>query len=294
MKNLLIIGTRNSFLIKGLMIRLEETGFTTNFSSTNISEFEDKAKNAEMFILYMDEDLGDDIEFLKHLADTLQRTGSMLILIGRKDERTFVSQYIPDEFIQNFYERPLDMDMLVHDMQALVTIGINEGDKKVILLVDDDAEFRQLIRGWLRSKYHVALANSGVQAITWLAKNHCDLILLDYSMPIADGKRVFEMLKSEDNTKDIPIIFLTGKNDKKSVMEIIDLKPADYLLKTISKDELLMKLSDFFNDYSGNGGGGETLFDGDDDSENDDTSDDGFDFDSEAFFKDKKFNIFDS
>jgi CheY-like chemotaxis protein len=92
----------------------------------------------------------------------------------------------------------------------------------------------------------VALANSGVQAITWLAKNTCDLILLDYAMPVTDGKKVLEMLKSEENTRDIPVMFLTGKNDKESIMEVLKLNPDDYLLKTIGRDALLEKMAEFF------------------------------------------------
>lgn len=138
------------------------------------------------------------------------------------------------------------MDVFVRDMLAETSGDRNEGEKKVVLVVDDDTEYRQLIRGWLKADYHVALANSGVQAITWLAKNTCDLILLDYAMPVADGSKILQMLRGDEVTKDIPVIFLTGKNDKNTVMQVIDLKPTDYLLKTIGKAELLKKLSDFF------------------------------------------------
>ncbi len=112
--------------------------------------------------------------------------------------------------------------------------------------IRNTGSYRQLIRGWLKADYHVALANSGVQAITWLAKNACDLILLDYAMPVADGSKILQMLRSDEVTKDIPVMFLTGKNDKETVMQVIDLKPVDYLLKTIGKKELLQKLDTFF------------------------------------------------
>ena len=65
-------------------------------------------------------------------------------------------------------------------------------------------------------------------------------------MPVTDGKKVLEMLKSEENTKDIPVMFLTGKNDKESIMEVLKLNPDDYLLKTIGRDALLEKMQEFF------------------------------------------------
>ena len=54
------------------------------------------------------------------------------------------------------------------------------------------------------------------------------------------------MLKSEENTRDIPVMFLTGKNDKESIMEVLKLNPDDYLLKTIGRDALLEKMAEFF------------------------------------------------
>ena len=90
------------------------------------------------------------------------------------------------------------------------------------------------------------MANSGLQAIKWLGKNRADLILLDYEMPVTNGAKVLEMLRSDNETKDIPVIFLTGKSDRKSVMEVVELKPQGYFLKTISMEELLEKLEEFF------------------------------------------------
>ena len=90
------------------------------------------------------------------------------------------------------------------------------------------------------------MANSGMQAITFLGKTPVDLILLDFEMPVVDGPKVLEMLKSDSATNTIPVIFLTGKNDKESVSRVVALKPAGYLLKTISKEDLLQEMEKFF------------------------------------------------
>jgi CheY-like chemotaxis protein len=117
---------------------------------------------------------------------------------------------------------------------------------KTILIVDDDANYLTLIREWLKGTYKVAMANSGLQAIKWLGKNKADLILLDHEMPVTSGPQVLEMLRSDGETKNIPVIFLTGKGDKESVMAVVSLRPEGYFLKTIQKDELLDKLKEFF------------------------------------------------
>ena len=73
-----------------------------------------------------------------------------------------------------------------------------------------------------------------------------DLILLDHEMPVTSGPQVLEMLRSDPDTSRIPVIFLTGKGDKESVMQVVALKPEGYFLKTIEKEELLNNLRSFF------------------------------------------------
>ena len=112
--------------------------------------------------------------------------------------------------------------------------------------MDDDGTMLRTIKGWLSEKYQVFMVNSGVSAITFLAKNQVDLILLDYEMPVTPGPKVLEMLRSESATSDIPVMFLTVKSDKESVMQVLSLKPEKYLLKTMPPAELVANIVEFF------------------------------------------------
>ena len=119
-------------------------------------------------------------------------------------------------------------------------------ERKSILIVDDDITYMRMIYDWLKEDYDVGMAASGVQAISWLVKNSADLVLMDYEMPVVSGPQVVEMLHSDSVTGQIPVMFLTGKNEKEFVMSVIDLKPVDYLLKSIDRMALLGKLKKFF------------------------------------------------
>ena len=55
-----------------------------------------------------------------------------------------------------------------------------------------------------------------------------------------------EMIRSEPGSSDIPIIFLTGKSDKASVMSVMALKPQGYMLKTMTKEQILETVDNFF------------------------------------------------
>ena len=64
-------------------------------------------------------------------------------------------------------------------------------------------------------------------------------------MPVCDGKHVFEMLRSEEEFADIPIIFLTSKDEGEIVTKILSLKPEGYLLKYLKSTEIKRRIDDY-------------------------------------------------
>lgn len=122
--------------------------------------------------------------------------------------------------------------VLKGDNKKLSSDNIEE--KKSILLVDDSNIQLRALRELLKGKYEVRMATSGMQALTMIGKKRPDMIFLDYEMPICDGKMTFEMIRGLEEAKDIPVVFLTGVNDKEHIAAVLNLKPAGYLLKPAS------------------------------------------------------------
>ena len=118
--------------------------------------------------------------------------------------------------------------------------------KKKILVVDDSLTIRHGMKQLLEGDYEVALAESGVAAIRTITLNRPDLVLLDYEMPIVDGKQTLEMLRSEKSFEDIPVIFLTGRRDTTTMIQVMPLKPAGYLLKDSKPADLKKEIDAFF------------------------------------------------
>lgn len=118
--------------------------------------------------------------------------------------------------------------------------------KKHILIIDDDPLYMKTIREWLKDDYTVTMTISGEQALAWLKDNPADAILLDYGLPVMPGPQIMEKLYDNEKTRNIPVVVLTGMNDRESIMRIISMCPADYLLKNITKAELLEKLGKVF------------------------------------------------
>ena len=118
--------------------------------------------------------------------------------------------------------------------------------KRKILIVDDSLTVRQSMKALLEGDYDVNLAASGIAAIRTITLDRPDLVLLDYEMPVCDGRQTLEMLRSEPEFINIPVIFLTGRSDPESVKNVMALKAAGYLLKYLKPKELKQKIDNFF------------------------------------------------
>lgn len=118
--------------------------------------------------------------------------------------------------------------------------------KRKVLVVDDSVTMRQGIRKLLAEDYEVALAPSGAAAIRCIILDKPDLVLLDYEMPVCDGKQVLEMIRSEDALSGTPVIFLTGRSDVKTVKELVALKPDGYLVKNLKPAQIKQKIDEYF------------------------------------------------
>lgn len=118
--------------------------------------------------------------------------------------------------------------------------------KKKILVVDDSLTIRHGMKQLLEGDYEVALAESGVAAIRTITLNRPDLVLLDYEMPVCDGKQVLEMIRSDDSLAELPVFFLTGRVDPESVKKVIPLKPEGYLSKYLKPEDIKSNIDKFF------------------------------------------------
>ena len=120
--------------------------------------------------------------------------------------------------------------------------------KHVILIVDDDTTNLQVIGSFLYNKnYKIILAKSGNDALKSVENNHPDLILLDIMMPGMNGYEVCKKLKANNQTKDIPIIFLTAKTETKDIIKGFNTGGVDYITKPFIKEELLARIQTHVN-----------------------------------------------
>lgn len=115
--------------------------------------------------------------------------------------------------------------------------------EKKILVVDDDIDTQELLTVVLvKEKFGVVSAMNGWDGLVKAREEKPDLILLDLLLPEMQGNDALQALKAMDTTRSIPVIMLTGKSEKDTVLDVKYKGIADYIVKPFDNDVLLQKI----------------------------------------------------
>ncbi len=118
----------------------------------------------------------------------------------------------------------------------------------VLLIVDDNATNLQVLGSILREyTVKIAVAQSGEAALNLVNKVNPDLVLLDIMMPEMDGYEVCSTLQSQPETSEIPVIFLSAKNETEDIVRGFQTGGVDYLTKPFQKEELVTRVKNHLN-----------------------------------------------
>lgn len=114
---------------------------------------------------------------------------------------------------------------------------------KVVLVLEDDPPIQRMIERVLISQgFSVELASDGLEGLVKLERCKPDLIITDIMMPRLDGLTFARAIKSREQTRTIPLIFLTAKGDSRTLIEGINVGARFFLTKPFSVEELMAKV----------------------------------------------------
>lgn len=185
-----------------------------------------------------------------------RRRNVPVLLIGTPEECKFFHEYYEGEQF-DYLTRPTTLTELMGKCSAILQLEDEalsedekeaEEEKKRILVVDDSGILLRSVKAMLADRYEVAVATDGKKAIERAKRRKPDLILLDYEMPVMDGKETLEELRKDEELKNIPVVFLTSVADRESIAPVLKLKPEGYLLKPIDQNRMFETIEAIFKE----------------------------------------------
>jgi len=138
----------------------------------------------------------------------------------------------------------LDMDALTPRETPLADETAESPDDDIyhILLVEDNIELLMLMQALLSSKYHVATAQNGHEALELMERQDLDLIISDVMMPEMDGIELTRRVKENPNTSHLPVILLTAKTQEADRQESMRVGADDYITKPFKMGDLELRI----------------------------------------------------
>lgn len=243
-QEILIVAEKTGFLSRAIAEQLEKYGYEVTLTELDMQKLFEVQESVEAVLLYVENEIQSYTQEILYLRDKVVEEDTPVFFIG--EDIRGLRGIIPEHIIKEFFERPVDVKVSAKKIDSYLKL-YGKHVKKKILVVDDSGAVLRSVKAWLEEKYQVILANSGAMAIKYLATNRPDLVLLDYEMPVVDGRQVLEMMRTEMEFSNIPVIFLTSKNDKESIMKVMELKPEGYILKSTPPKQILQEIDNFFN-----------------------------------------------
>lgn len=236
--------TKGGFLSNSVKTALEKANIAVTEVPPDINSLKSIKDEADIIVMFMSDDNAFSVSFFTYLKDVCFNKN--LIVLGEPGQIRELERTIPKDEIALEFGRPFNSKEIAMSINMLNSNEKADGSLREILIIDDDPVYLKAIMRILSDTYSVKAANSGMDGIAYISKHKPDLVLLDYEMPVVNGDTVIKMFDENDDTKDIPVIFLTGKDDKETVMKLLDLKPAGYILKMQSGESIHKYIDDFF------------------------------------------------
>ncbi len=228
--------------------KLKSTGFEVIRLKDEVDVIKEHRYDADIF-LYFPEGTSPRIDaVMRTLTSMCRNDHKTLCLIGEASFINRAKKSEGGELVHNEYPKPVNVNLLAEDMLRLLKKQTEFRRLKTILIIDDDSDYRTILKKWLHKKYRVDDACSGYEALAVLEEMHPDLILMDREMPGFDSSEIIDKIRNDPANPEIPIVSLVSRNDPESFQRIIRDRPDGYLIKEVKKKELLDNLSRFFSE----------------------------------------------
>ncbi len=138
------------------------------------------------------------------------------------------------------------------------------GNKKNILIVEDDPEYLEVLRNDLEPEYEIRIIHYGAFSLEDIKQYQADLILFDLMEPVMEAFMTVQTIHNAETDRHIPVVFISAKSNKEVIVASMNSGVDAYFVKPIQKSELLKKIANIFDNQNHLNGQRVILLAGDD------------------------------
>lgn len=245
-KILVVSDNKNGFTFRGLCNEMKKAEFDIIEAGFEDEHMDEYIVNVDLILAVLSNEFDAGSVFFSSFKKKYSDCQTKIAVLGNLDKIEAVKADIYANKIISSFVRPIENSELFAKLKKLLYIIENPNVKKTILVVDDSGPMLRTIMGWLENEFDVVLANSAKRALDAINGKMPDLVLLDYEMPICSGPQLLQMLREDEATRDLPVIFLTAQSDAESVKSVLSLRPQGYILKTTAGTKVVEKIKEYF------------------------------------------------
>ena len=245
MKSIGFVMSEHGFTQDRCKNMFQNSGFTVYEKYPDIYQLMELPEDLDAYLIFATDSLHLNTAAAVYLKERIEDFSVPCFLMGDATVISTVLELLPANNIMGIYRKPYEIKSAVPEIINGIS-AFAENRRRKILVVDDSGPMLRTIKSWLEDRYNIITANSGAVALRQLSATKPDLVLLDYEMPVCDGRQVLEMIRTDPAVADIPVIFLTANDNTEDIQRVLALKPAGYILKTLPPSEIIAHVDSFF------------------------------------------------
>uniref|UniRef100_UPI0040575DA3 response regulator n=1 Tax=Acetatifactor sp. TaxID=1872090 RepID=UPI0040575DA3 len=189
----------------------------------------------DMILLDVEMPEADGVETLQTLRKMENCADMPVVMVtGMRDKETVMNSAILG--IDGYLVKPVSKETL--QKKVMEVYQKYYGEKKTVLLIDDDMAYLKNLNRMLQDKYNIVAINSAKLALEYLLKHVPDVIILDYQMPLYNGTNMMKLIQKSTLGNSVPIIILSGVLTREVRQECYLYHPAACLSKPVTKEVL--------------------------------------------------------
>ena len=192
----------------------------------------------DLILLDVSSTISEGMGTLSAIRNTNAGKNIPVVFLAEKNNRNIMLESL-NFGVDGYLVKPIEKDVLLEKVATVIADNESMSSKKTILAVDDDVTYLKIINKSLKDSFNIIILNSVKLASEYLVSHVPDIVILDYQMKDSGSLSLMQYINNDSRLNNLPIIMMSGINDKNIDISSLPRRPDRFLIKPISKLDLV-------------------------------------------------------